>query len=278
MIDLHTHSNLSDGSSEPEQIAELAARAGCSYFALTDHDRLDGIERASRRAGELGITCIAGCEVSCDFLGTSCHVLVYFVQPGQSPLQDELDRLLDDRETRNGRLIGRLNQLGVDITLEEVRAQAGQGSIGRPHFAQVLVDKGLVGSIQDAFDEYLGKGSKAYVGKARVTPGEVAKLARLSGGVAVLAHPFTLGLEGSALKDAVLDLRDQGLVGLEAYYGRYSRDQRDLLVSLANSLDMVPTGGSDFHGDYKPDLAVGVGTGDLFVPDDVLDSLQERCP
>ncbi len=278
MIDLHTHSILSDGSSEPEEIAELAKASGCSVLSLTDHDRLDGITRARCRAQQLGIDLIAGCEVSCEFKDGSCHILVYFVEPGESALQDELDRLLYDRENRNSKLIDRLNQIGVQISIEEVRAQAGEGSIGRPHFAQVLVDKGMAESIQMAFDRFLAKGAPAYISKARITPGEVAKLARQSGGVAVLAHPFTLGMSLDELHLALVELKELGIVGIEAYYGKYSIEQRSALVDLAQRLDLVATGGSDFHGSYKPGLAVGTGAGDLEVPESVIHELENRRP
>ena len=209
----------------------------------------------------------------------SAHVLVYFVEPGQSPLEDELARLRTDRVTRNRRVTERLGQLGMPVDYAEVVAEAaGEESVGRPHIAAVMVRHGYAGSIPDAFDRWLASGRPAHVPKARVTPGEVAALARDSGGVAVLAHPMTLGLGPGALSAAVEELAGQGLTGLEATYGRYSRDQRAELATLAQRFGLVATGGSDYHGTVKPDLSVGVGQGDLSVPDDVVDQLAARRP
>ncbi|HUY86057.1 MAG TPA: PHP domain-containing protein [Acidimicrobiales bacterium] len=278
MIDLHTHSVISDGSDEPEAICEMAVSAGCSAFALTDHDRLDGIERARARATQLGITMVPGCEVSCEWSPGTCHVLVYFVEPGDSPLARELERLQDDREHRNQRLVSRLVDVGVPITLDEVETEAGGGSIGRPHFAAVMVSKGVVGSPQEAFDRYLAKGKPAYISKARVLPGQVAALARDSGGVAVLAHPWSLGLDYHGTEGAIAELAAAGFSGVEAYYGRYSPEDRRALVEMASRHGLVATGGSDHHGSYKPDLHVGVGTGDLEVPDSVIGELEDHRP
>jgi hypothetical protein len=279
VIDLHTHSTASDGTDAPERIAELAAAARCAAVALTDHDTLVGLGSARARAAELGVELVPGCEVSCAFRGTSVHVLVYFVEDGEGPLQDELARLRDDRVTRNRRLADRLVELGIPIRYDEVVAEADrEESVGRPHFATVLVRLGAADSIPDAFDRWLAAGRPAHVPKARLAPDEAASLARASGGVAVLAHPFTLGLGPSELGQAVAELAAAGFSGLEAIYGRYSPDQRQGLTTMAQRNGLVPTGGSDHHGSTKPDLSVGRGTGDLHVPDSVLTRLAERRP
>jgi predicted metal-dependent phosphoesterase TrpH len=280
VIDLHTHSTVSDGSDAPERIVELAREAGCSALALTDHDSLAGVEAARRRAAELGITFVPGCEVSCRPVGHGgMHVLVYFVEPGGGPLDEELARLRQDRRRRNLALAGRLVELGLPVTYDRVVALAGrEEGVGRPHFATALVEAGAVQSVDEAFDRYLGNGGPAYVGKARLTGADVAALARASGGVAVLAHPFSLGLEGPALARVVGELADAGFGGIEAIYGRYSPRQRTELGHLARRFDLVATGGSDHHGAIKPDLRVGTGQGDLKVPDKVLGQLEARRP
>lgn len=279
MIDLHTHSVASDGTDPPERIPELAAAARCRAVALTDHDTLAGLGPARRRAEELGIEFVRGCEVSCSFRGTSAHVLVYFVDEEEGPLHDELARLRQDRIARNHRLADRLAELGLPVTYDEVVAEAAsEESAGRPHFAAALVRHGAADSVPDAFDRWLARGRPAYVPKARVTPAEIATLATASGAVAVLAHPLSLGFEGPELASAVAELAQAGLRGLEALYGRYSPEERIGLAELAERFDLVATGGSDYHGAVKPDLSVGTGRGDLAVPDAVLDRLADRRP
>ena len=280
MIDLHTHSDVSDGSEPPERIVELAHEVGCSAVALTDHDSLAGLARARARADQLGIRLVPGCEVSCLPIATGgVHVLVYFVDDPSSPLGVELDRLRGDRRDRNLALAERLGQLGIPVTLAMAAAYAGtDDGVGRPHFAQAMVDAGAVGSIDEAFDRYLRNGGEAYVPKGRLVVADVCRLARDSDGVAVLAHPMTVGLVGDALAAAVRAMAEAGLAGLEAVYGRYSPQTRTDMGNLARRFDLVPTGGSDFHGATKPDLHVGTGTGDLKVPDKVLEQLEAVRP
>jgi len=280
VIDLHTHSTVSDGSDAPQHVVELAVEAACSAVALTDHDSLAGIGPARRRAAELGITFVPGCEVSCRPVGHGgMHVLVYFVEEDGGPLDEELGRLRQDRRKRNLALARRLEDLGLPVTYDQVVAVAGgEAGIGRPHFAAALVEAGAAESIDDAFDRYLANDRPGYVGKARLSGPDVAALARASGGVAVLAHPYSLGLEGPDLARAVGELADAGFAGIEAVYGRYSPRQRTELGHLARRFDLVATGGSDHHGTIKPDLRVGTGQGDLKVPDKVLGLLEARRP
>jgi hypothetical protein len=280
MIDLHTHSDVSDGSDPPERIPELAAEAGCGAVALTDHDSLAGIGAAAQRAAELGITFVPGCEVSCRSPGGGgMHVLVYFVEEVESPLTVELGRLRDDRRRRNLALVERLAFLGLPLTYDQVVAEAGgEEGVGRPHFAAALVTSGAADSIDDAFERYLAQGRPGYVAKGRLDGAEVARLARQSGGVAVLAHPYSMGIDGADLARVVGQLAAAGFAGIEAVYGRYSPRQRQSLGNLARRFDLVPTGGSDYHGRIKPDLAVGTGRGDLRVADTVLERLSGRRP
>jgi len=280
VIDLHTHSDRSDGSEAPARVVELAGEVGCSAVALTDHDTLEGLPAARVRADELGIRLVAGCEVSClPVAGGGVHVLVYFVDDTTSPLGLELARLRQDRRARNDALADRLQQLGIPVTVDMAAAHAGTvAGIGRPHFAQAMLDIGAVASLDEAFERYLGNGGAAYVPKGRLTVADVCRLARDSGGVAVLAHPLTVGLSGDALAATVARLAAAGLVGLEVVYGRYSPRQRTDLGNLARRFGLVATGGSDFHGASKPDLHVGTGTGDLKIPDRVLDQLETARP
>jgi predicted metal-dependent phosphoesterase TrpH len=204
------------------------------------------------------------------------HMLCYFVEEGQGPLPDELARLRHDREQRNELLLARLRELGMPISEEELLEEAGGGTVGRPHVAAVLVRHGYATSIDDAFASLLAKGARAYVSKARVEPAAVVELVAASGGLSVVAHPLSLGLDPAGLASALDALAEVGLTGLECYYGRYDEATRAELATLARSRRLVPTGGSDFHGSYKPDLAMGTGTGDLAVPDDLLAELLGR--
>jgi len=275
MIDLHTHSTVSDGSDPPARIAELAAAAGCASVALTDHDRLEGLAAARQRADELGVELIPGCELSCEAPGT-LHLLAYFIEDGEGPLQSELGALQKSRDDRNANLATRLGELGLPITLAEMEEEAGGSGAGRPHAAAILVRKGVVPTVQEAFDRWLAKGRPGYVEKGRLTLPDAVRLVKASGGLPVLAHPLSLNLDPPALESAVGEMAEAGVVGLEAFYGRYSPAERETLAELARSHDLVATGGSDHHGTYKPDLSVGVGRGDLDVGDEVLVELKNR--
>jgi hypothetical protein len=279
VIDLHVHSSVSDGTDPPEVIPALAKAAGCSAVALTDHDTLAGLEAARRRATELGVDLVGGCEVSCAFSGSSTHVLVYFIDREEGAFHEELVRLREDRVRRNQQLAQLLASLGIAITYEEaVAAASSEDSLGRPHFAALLVAKGAAESIPDAFDRWLAHGRPAFVPKARVHPDQIATVARASGGVCVLAHPLTLELSANELDRAVGELAEAGFSGIEAHYGNYRPEQRRALAELAARHDLVATGGSDYHGTVKPGLAVGTGRGDLNGPDGVLEALAARRP
>jgi predicted metal-dependent phosphoesterase TrpH len=277
VIDLHTHSTVSDGTDDPERIPELAAEAGCSAVALTDHDRQDGIGRAVARAAELGVELVAGVEISCEHPGTM-HVLVYFLEPGPGPLQDELVRLQRVRDDRNRKMAQRLADLGLPVTYEEIQTEAGGIGAGRPHIANILVRKGVVASIQEAFDVWLAKGRPGYLDKERLQPATALQLAAASHAAPVLAHPLSLGLSPAETEATIAELAGHGLVGVETVYARYSPDDRRALQDVALRHGLTITGGSDYHGAYKPDLRVGVGRGDLDVPDSLLERLRQRVP
>jgi len=277
VIDLHVHSNVSDGSDTPEALVDLAVEAGLTAFALTDHDRQDGVAAARRRARQAEIELVPGVEVSCDHAGTM-HMLVYFLEPGEGPLQDELVRLQVARDNRNLVLIERLAELGLPVTMDELLAESGGTGAGRPHVAAILVRKGYATSVQDAFDKYLAKGKPAYMEKERLDPVAAITLALQSGALPVLAHPLSLNLSPAETQSTVEELAGAGLVGLEAIYGRYSREERAELAVTAAHSGLAITGGSDHHGTYKPDLTVGTGRGDLHVPDGALAALRDRLP
>jgi 3',5'-nucleoside bisphosphate phosphatase len=278
VIDLHAHSTASDGSDEPAALMAMAAGQGLSAVALTDHDTIEGLAEARAAAAEVGVRLVHGCELSCEVGPATMHLLVYFLTDGPGPLQDRLSGLQATRADRNRRIVGVLQDHGLDVTLDEVVAEAGGGSVGRPHVAGVLLRKGYVTSVQEAFDVWLAKGRPAYLERERLLPADAIALAHASGAVAVLAHPTSLGYEGSALEQFVAGLAADGLDGMECEYGRYTPELRVALREMADRLGLAVTGGSDYHGRYKPDLALGSGLGDLAVPDALLDALEARRP
>jgi predicted metal-dependent phosphoesterase TrpH len=273
-VDLHTHSNASDGTDEPADVIRAAAAAELSAVALTDHDNLDGIAEASLAAAETGIELVAGTELSVDWPGGAMHMLVYFLEPGPGPLQDRLKAIQDGREDRNRRVVIALNDLGIDITYDEVATEAGGKGIGRPHLAAVLIRKGVVPDMQAAFDEYLATGRPAYQERLRLDHAEAARLAVESGAVPVVAHPHTIGASVDDYQQAFGRLAEAGVLGVECYYPEYEPELRQHLVELTRSVSLVPTGGSDYHGTYKPGIDIGSGRGDLEVADEVLEEVR----
>lgn len=277
-VDLHTHSTASDGSDPPEQLVELAAESGLSALALTDHDTQEGIEAAMAAAAEHDLELIPGVELSLNYDSGTMHLIVLWLDPGGGPLQDRLHGLQSGRGRRNEEIVHRLEEAGLPITIEEVFEEAGGGSVGRPHVAAVMVRHGYVPDIRTAFDLWLGRGRPAYVGRDRLDPGEAIGLARESGAVPVLSHPHTLGVTTApAMADLLIGLKRAGLIGLEAIYGSYRRHEREGYADLARRFGLIPSGGSDYHGSYKPGLSLGSGYGDLVVPDSVLDELRRHA-
>ena len=260
-------------------MVRLAARAGLSAVALTDHDTLEGVGEARSEAARHGIELIPGTELSCEWDRGGLHVVVLFLEPGRGPLQDRLADLREARHRRNRDIARRLSDLGLDIDYPEVLAEAGRGSVGRPHFAAVMKRKGYVPDISTAFREYLGAGKPAYAPRRLLSPEEAIGMARRSGAVPVLAHPHTLGLDSTGEYEATYRwLAGMGLVGVECFYSEYDSAMRRQLERSVRSFGLLPSGGSDFHGDYKPGIGVGVGRGDLEVPDRVLEALRDRIP
>jgi predicted metal-dependent phosphoesterase TrpH len=287
LIDLHTHTTVSDGGDSPTALIENAAAAGLSVVAVTDHDNDAGCDEAVAAGGRLGVEVVRGVEISCDVEDLvdrgyhpserpTMHLLGYFIPEGTNPLSDALAELQYHRANRNRIIVDRLNELGIDITFEEVEAEAGGpgAQIGRPHFAAVLVRHGAVPDYQSAFDAYLAKGAKAYVGRKLYEPAEAVELMLGADVVPVLAHPFTLNLEMSEIERFVDDLVRAGLRGIEGYHGDWRLEDQAPLRELGARKGLVVSGGSDYHGAMRPDRGMPGGRYEVSVPDDVLDELR----
>lgn len=275
-IDLHTHSTASDGTLSPSELLQAAKDAGLEAIALTDHDTTGGLAEAMSKAEALGVEFIPGCELSVVSPFGNMHILGYWIPAQASKLSRTLETLRFRRHERNHLIMAKLNALGMEMRYEDVLAVAGGDAVGRPHIARVMHEKGYVDSVNDAFRIYLGSDGKAYVPKEKLVPRQAIELLKSVDATVVLAHPFLLGLQGPDLRGVVRQLRDYGLDGLEAYYPMHRRDQTETYLRIARDLDLLVTGGSDFHGSVKPDVRLGVGFGDLFVPLGLLTAMKEH--
>jgi predicted metal-dependent phosphoesterase TrpH len=252
-IDLHTHTNASDGTFEPAELVRLAAERGLATIAVTDHDTTDALE-ASRAAGAaLGLEIVPGVELSAEYERTSVHVLTYWMDEANAELQTELGRLRDDRFRRGERMVENLQALGFPVSFERVREIARGGNIVRPHVAQAMVEAGVVDSEEEAFERWIADGRPAHVPKHALHPLEAVALIRGAGGLCVLAHPGMWGDQTAVPDDLIEAMAEAGMAGLEVDHTDHTPDQRAYYRALAGRLDLVPTGGSDCHGTrYEP--------------------------
>jgi 3',5'-nucleoside bisphosphate phosphatase len=272
MIDLHSHTTESDGTFSPAQLVEEAGRIGVRILGITDHDTFSGFDQALPLARKAGLELICGIELSTKLNGYSVHLLGYFLRAdGLGDFRTWIGDLQASRRDRNVRLIARLRELGLDITLDEVEA-CGGGMTGRPHFAQVLIKKGYVKSMQQAFDDYLDESAKGYVTRREPQFAEAVQHIRKAGGIASLAHPIRLREDVAALMPS---LCTAGLNAIEVYHSDHSPEQTALYQQLADRHGLLVTGGSDFHGAVKPEIHLGTGRhGNLRIPEDVVDRLR----
>lgn len=274
--DLHVHSTRSDGTVPPRDVVRLAAEARLDAVALTDHDTFDGVAEACAEGERRGIRVVPGVELSLPHEGT-CHVIALAVDPAHPRIAALAERLRSGRDPRNHEIVRRLNALGIDVTYEEVAREAGGDVVARPHFARVLVKRGRVREPQEAFDLWLGKGRPAYVDRDRVGLADVVGAAREAGGVTILCHPGTLGFRSDAEYFAWLsDARAAGLDAMEVRTGSTTGSDGARWEKLADRAGLLPSGGSDFHGENRPGVKIGSGRGRLRVPTAWLDALDAR--
>lgn len=282
-IDLHSHSTASDGTFAPADVVRLAKESGLSGLALTDHDTIGGIAEAAAEAASVGITFLPGIEISAEYPhpGT-LHILGYGVDPASPTLRDLTATLLAGRDNRNPQIIAKLQELGVAITMGEVEHEAKadvsatKKPIGRPHIAAILVRKGYVSSMKQAFDKYLAPGGLAYFDKERLTRDQAIAMIRESGGLPVLAHPVQLRTADDVqLEQVVKGLVDLGLAGLEVIHSDHDAGLVEKYTALADRYGLLKTGGSDFHGTNKKDIRLGTANGRR-VPREFMDALLAR--
>jgi len=254
VIDLHSHSTASDGQYSASEVASQAARAGLTVWALTDHDSVGALVEAKRAAALHGLIFVGGIELSVLFDQREVHLLGHFVDPESAPLRAFEDLLAEKRRVRMGEIIHKLAKVGVALAPEEIERFSGGKILARPHVARAMVERGLVASVKEAFDLYLGEGRPAFVGRYRLGAREAIELVRTAGGTATLAHPGVNRIERGDLER----LKGDGLAGVETYHPDHNPSLREKYLRIARELELVATAGSDFHG---PEVAPGRSLG-----------------
>jgi 3',5'-nucleoside bisphosphate phosphatase len=244
-VDLHVHTSVSDGKYTPEEIVKKAAGLGLRYLAICDHDSVDGIIPALDAAKAFPqLKIIPGVEVSTLAVGSEVHMLGYFIDYNDPDFKKVLADLSDSRIGRAQAMVAKLNEMGINIEWERVLQLAGDGTIGRPHIANAMLEKGYISTFKEAFDKYIAQGGPAYVERSKITPAEAVAMIIKAKGLPVLAHPFTV----KEPEKVIAELKEAGLVGMEVYYDNYSPDEKRTLAKLATKYKLIAAGGSDYHG------------------------------
>lgn len=271
-IDLHTHSTFSDGTFTPLQLVKYAEEKGLKAFALTDHDTTEGIKEA--KSIETNVEVISGVEISTRYDKKEIHIVGLYVNENDADLNKQLKYYREKRVTRNFEILEKLNSLGVDITIDDVKESCTGDVISRAHIAKALVSKGFVGSYTEAFDRYLGDNKCAYVPRETLNYEESMELITKAGGVPVLAHPLLYKMSDTNLENMMVKLRQKGLKAVEVYYSTHSNSDTQHVMAIANRVGLIYSGGSDFHGATKPKIDMGTGMGKLAVPYEILEKIR----
>lgn len=305
MVDLHVHSTCSDGTYTPEELVDYAREKGLRAFALTDHDTVNGLDRAIRYAEELRTRAVSpvnsslnaadsslpaasvsdalvpqvpevipGIELSTEYQGKDIHMVGLFIDYHQPEFARYLEDFIRSRENRNEKMCALLREHGVDITYEALLGEFPGAVITRAHFARYLLSHGYIQSMKEAFDRYVGDHCPCFVPREKVTPAQAVELILGAGGVPVLAHPILYHMSDERLDNLVAELKKIGLVGIEAIYSTYNTAEERQIRGLAAKYGLKISGGSDFHGANKPKIDLGTGWGKLYVPDEVLENLR----
>ncbi len=273
--DFHCHSTASDGILSPTELVDLAYEQGVRIMALTDHDSSEGIPEARAAAGRYpDFTLISGVELGTDIPGAEVHVLGYFLDPDNPELQETLRHLRETRRGRGERTVERLREMGMDVTWEQVQRIAGDGAVGRPHVAQALLESGHVATVKEAFDKYIARNGPAYVEREKMTPAEAVGTITGLGGVPCLAHPCDVTETDEQLYPILSELKAAGLMGMEVHYKMYDPPAVERLLAAARKFDLIPLGGSDYHGIFGQEEPLPGGMHSP-LPDESIEALME---
>ncbi|MBQ3031108.1 MAG: PHP domain-containing protein [Anaerotignum sp.] len=279
IIDLHAHSTASDGTYSPAEVAELAKKLGLSAIALTDHDTIDGLDEFQKTGNALGIETIPGIEFAAlweKHHRPEIHLVGLGFDPAHPALLSRMQEIRQSRDLRNSKMCEKLSSIGLHITIEEVAANAGGEIITRAHFANVLLQKGYIAKKEDAFSRYISPGLPGYVEREFLTPALCIQTIKEAGGAAILAHPTLYGLGMEQLEELCEELIPYGLDGIECQYSTYSPAETKAITALAEKMDLLPSGGSDFHGKNKPNIHLGSGKSNLAIPYRFWEELKKR--
>lgn len=278
-VDLHVHSNKSDGSKTPSELVDYAIEKGLAAFALTDHDTTDGLDEAIEYAKGKDIEVIPGIELSSEYMGRDIHIVGLFIDHKSPAFLEHLTKFRDSRVNRNITMCNKLrDEAGIDISYEALQAIDPGAVITRAHYARYLFDKGYTKSLPEAFERYIGDHCKYFVPREKITPEDAVKLILASGGIPVLAHPILYHMTKGQLDTLVVRLKEAGLMAIEAIYSTYSSSEERQIKELAKKYDLAISGGSDYHGAAKPGLELGTGYGKLYVCEEYLDKLRPLIP
>lgn len=276
LIDLHVHSNASDGSLTPAQVADEAMRVGLKAIALTDHDTVDGIPEILAYTADKPLEVIPGIELSCYYNNREIHILGYYVDYRSKGLNDELAKLKQAREARNMRMVEMMQADGIPVTMEKLLHGNPDSVITRAHFARVLVEEQVCKTKDAAFRKYIGVGCKYYLPKPEVTCETAMRILAEYSEAAFLAHPLLYHFGYAQIETLLLYLKALGLKGVEAYHSSNNMYESDKLRSIAEKLGLGISGGSDFHGVVKPNIQMGTGRGNMKLPMRLLDEIKRR--
>lgn len=277
LIDLHVHSTASDGTYTPSQVVDYAIKKGLKAIALTDHDTIDGLKEATQAAAGTLLELVPGIEFSTEYQGKDVHIVGLDIRWDKPGFSDSLAAFQDSRDERNLEMARRLRDLcGFDITLEELTEHFPGAVLTRAHYGQLMMEKGYVKTVSEAFTRYLGDSCPCFVPRKRISPLQAIELILEADGIPILAHPVLYRMSESQLETLVSGLKKHGLVGLEALYSTYMGMDESNMRRLARKYDLKISGGSDFHGTIKPHIDLGTGKGNLKIPYDILLQLRRN--